>query len=77
MEGCCGAKRFGVACAPMPDLDLEPKDYRGQPLKGEKVFAPGGLKRLGLYAAFVALMIVIAVAISVPYNAVFNMLWPG
>lgn len=41
----------------MPDLDLEPKDYRAQPLKGERVFAPGGLKRLAIYAAFVVGML--------------------
>jgi hypothetical protein len=61
----------------MPDLDLEPKNYRAEPLKGEKVFAPGGLKRIGLYLGFVAFAIVFVLLIRGPYDWLFNILWPA
>lgn len=51
----------------MPEIDLEPKDYRAEPLKGEPVFAPGGLLRLGVYAGVVALGLVIAIIASPIY----------
>lgn len=60
----------------MPELDLEPKDYRAQPLKGEPVFASGGLKRLGIYLGFVAFMLILGALLAGPYDWVFNMLWP-
>lgn len=37
-------------------IDLDPKDYRAQPLKGEPVFARGGLLRLAVVAGFFAFM---------------------
>ena len=46
-----------LCSAPMPDLDLEPKDYRAQPVKGEPIFRRGGLLFLVL---FVVVVIVIA-----------------
>ena len=61
----------------MPHIDLDPKDYRAQPLKGEPVFARGGLLRLAIVAGFFLLMIGITFAIRVPYSAAFNMLWPA
>lgn len=61
----------------MPDLDLEPRDYKAQPLKGEKVFAPGGLLRLAIYAGFVVFAIVLGLVLRGPYDWFFNMLWPA
>ena len=60
----------------MPQMDLDPKDYRAQPIKGEKVFSPGGLKRLGIYLAFLAFMIGLGLLIQGPYDVLFNWLWP-
>lgn len=61
----------------MPEIDLDPKDYRAAPLKGEPVFARGGLLRLAVVAGFFLLMVAITLAISVPYSAVFNIVWPA
>lgn len=50
----------------MPDLDLEPgKNYRATPVKGEKAFAPGGLKRLRNYLAFLGIALIIVVILNV------------
>lgn len=48
----------------MPDLDLEPRDYRATPVKGEKAFAPGGLGRLLAYIAVIAAGVLISVVLS-------------
>ena len=29
----------------MPDIDLEPKDYRAKPVRGERVFTSSGIAR--------------------------------
>lgn len=55
----------------MPDLDLEPKDYRAQPIKGEKVFASGGLMRIG----FVAFAILVFFVLRGPLLALSDWLW--
>lgn len=44
----------------MPQIDLEPKDYHAQPLKGEKVFAAGGLRRLAIVAGWFVFAIAVA-----------------
>lgn len=31
----------------MPDIDLEPHEYRREPVKGESVFTTSGIARLG------------------------------
>lgn len=62
--------------AAMPDqYDLEPKDYRAQPLKGERVFAPGGFRRLAVYAAFIGFGIVVAVLLRAPALGLSDWLW--
>jgi hypothetical protein len=43
----------------MPDIDLEPHEYRGAPEPGQPVFKRGGLLRLGIYAGFVAAALII------------------
>lgn len=37
----------------MKQLDLEPKDYRTEPVKGARVFHRGGLLRLAVVVAVV------------------------
>ena len=60
----------------MPDIDLEPgKNYRATPVKGEKAFAPGGLRRLLLYAAWLAFGIAVALIVRGPALALSDWLW--
>lgn len=42
-------------------IEQKPKDYRAQPLSGEPVFLPGGIKRLGFFA--LSLLIGLAAAV--------------
>lgn len=44
----------------MPDLDLEPKDYRADPVEGEPVMTHGGTARL----LAIALAIIVGVAVT-------------
>lgn len=39
----------------MPEIDLDPKDYRAQPLRGEPVFARGGLVRLAVVVGVIVI----------------------
>lgn len=59
----------------MPELELDPKNYKAQPLKGEKVFAPGGLKRLLLYVATVLVGIILSMITYAPAMALSDWLW--
>lgn len=60
----------------MPDIDLEPgKNYRAAPVKGEKAFAPGGLKRLAAYAAWLVFGLVVALLVRGPALALSD--WLG
>lgn len=43
-------------------IDLEPRDYRAEPVKGEPVFVPGALRKAGLNI----LILVAVLAISAP-----------
>ena len=59
----------------MPEIDLDPKDYRAEPLKGEPVFARGGLLRLAAAAIFLAIAIVVSLLLRDPSLAFSN--WLG
>lgn len=37
-----------------PQIDLEPRDFRPRPAKGEPLFAPGGKRRLLLFVGIAA-----------------------
>jgi hypothetical protein len=51
----------------MKQIDQEPRDYRAKPVKGEPIFQPGGLRRLGLWVLGLA----ISLAISIPLYLFF------
>ncbi len=60
----------------MPDIDLEPHEYRGAPEPGQPVFKRGGLLRLGIYAGFVALALVIGTVVYPFACWLTNVVWP-
>jgi hypothetical protein len=60
----------------MPDIDLEPHEYRGAPEPGQPVFKRGGLLRLGIYAGFVALALVIGTVVYPFAKWLTNVVWP-
>lgn len=49
-----------------PQIDLEPKDYRADPLPGEPAMQPDGLARLAVYAAWIALGLFVAALLRGP-----------
>lgn len=49
-------------------IDQNPREYRAKPLKGEPVFAPGGLRRFGMWGLGLA----ISLSISIPLYLVFS-----
>lgn len=56
----------------MPQIDLEPKDYRAQPLKGERVFVTGGLRRLAIVVAWLVFGISMALIVSPISHAIIG-----
>ena len=54
----------------MPEIDLEPKDYRAQPIKGEPIFHRGGLTRLFVFAAIIVVSIGTGFLLSPVYSFV-------
>lgn len=60
----------------MPDqIDLEPQDYRADPIKGERVFQPGGLVKLLVYALVLGFFIGGNLLFSGPLYAFFGWLF--
>lgn len=59
----------------MPDLDLEPKDYKATPIKGEPVILPGGLRRLAVYAVVLAAVLIAGWIWKGPATAISDWLW--
>lgn len=49
-------------------IEQNPRDYRAKPVKGEPVFQPGGLRRLGLWTLGMA----ISLAIAIPLYFIFT-----
>ena len=47
----------------MPDIDQDPRDYRAEPLKGEPVFRPGGLRILLAFFVVIGFGVFVAVAV--------------
>lgn len=41
----------------MPQIDLEPKEYKAQPIKGEPMFQPGAGKRVAAWVAVFCFML--------------------
>jgi hypothetical protein len=61
----------------MPDIDLEPgKNYRAPPVKGEKAFAPGGLKRLFSAAAWLAFAVAVGTVMVPIAQWLRSVTWP-
>ncbi len=56
----------------MPEIDLEPKDYRADPLKGERVFLPGGVRLLLTLAVVVTVVVLLNIYVR-PYFTEFVM----
>lgn len=45
----------------MPQIDLEPKDYRAEPVKGEPVFVPGAGRRALVWSTTLVLLIALGI----------------
>jgi len=58
----------------MPEIDLEPKDYRAQPIKGERVFTRTGIMRLGFVFIVVVLALLANTYLRPPVHAFFDSL---
>lgn len=58
----------------MPEIDLEPKDYRAEPAKGERVFTRTGVMRLGFVFIVVALALLANTYLRPPVHAFFDSL---
>jgi len=54
----------------MPDIDLEPKDYRAKPVRGERVFTSSGIARLG-FVFLVVVLVLLANRYLRPYSDAF------
>lgn len=50
----------------MPEIDLEPKNYRASPLKGEPIAQEDGLPRFMMWLAWLGLSIFVAALLRNP-----------
>lgn len=49
----------------LKQIDLEPKEYRAQPIKGEPALVPGALRRVAFYIVFALVSTVAGLALVV------------
>lgn len=54
----------------MPEIDLEPKDYRAKPVKGEPVFVPGAGRRVLVWCTVFALCIGVGVIVQFLFGGI-------
>lgn len=59
----------------MPDIDLEPKDYKATPIKGERFFAHHGATKLLAILAWLALGLLISAILQHPSQELSDWLW--
>lgn len=58
----------------MPDMDLDPKDYRASPVKGEPVFHPGGANLLLIAVLLIVGAVLLRQVIHPPVSALVGWL---
>jgi hypothetical protein len=52
---------------PVPDIELDPKDYRAKPIKGEPIFHKGGPKKVLLFFVMIGGMVGLNILLSPVY----------
>lgn len=60
----------------MPDLDLEPEQYRASPLKGEPVFHPYGKRILVLVVGLILVGVFLRFVLHEPIGQLVAWAWP-
>lgn len=58
----------------MKQIDQNPRDYRANAVKGEPVFQPGGLRRLGLWMLGLATSLAIAIPLYLIFTPIADVL---
>lgn len=56
----------------MPDIDLEPHEYRREPVKGETIFTTSGIARMGFLFILIVIIALANTYLRPPVYAFFD-----